>query len=145
MDNKRCQEPLLRKHEATLCLRTQVKCHKPIFHNELRSNSKISQEVFIRSHNQSQRAALKPVLSKRHCQRPTAGSRLGVDTRVGLSPQMPVRRAVWPEGACGARASRQGRRAGMSGGGARRAPGAGQGSGSVAGSGGAGSDDHDPP
>ncbi|MFN9373299.1 MAG: IS66 family insertion sequence element accessory protein TnpA [Planctomycetaceae bacterium] len=27
-DNKRCQEPLLRKHGATLCLRTQVKCHK---------------------------------------------------------------------------------------------------------------------
>ena len=26
------------KHGATLCLRTQVKCHKPICHNELRSN-----------------------------------------------------------------------------------------------------------
>lgn len=81
-----CQEPLLRKHEATLCLRTQVKCHKLICHNELRSNSKISQAVFIRSHTQSQRAALKPFLSKRHRHRPAAGSRLGVDTRVVCRP-----------------------------------------------------------
>jgi len=44
------------KHGATLCLRTQRKCHKPISHNELRYNEKISQVVFIRSHIQSQRA-----------------------------------------------------------------------------------------
>ena len=52
---------------------------------------------------------------------------------------------VLPEGACGGRASRQRRRAGMSRGGAWRAPGAGLGWGSVAGSGGAGSDDHGQP
>ena len=46
-----------------------------------------------------------------------------------------------PEGTCGGWASRQRRRAGMSRGGAWRAPGAGLGWGSVAGSGGAGADD----
>jgi hypothetical protein len=90
----------VRKQGATLCLRTQVKCDKLVCHNELRSNSNISQEVFIRSHTQSQPAPLKPVISKRHRQRPTAGSRLGVDTRVGLSPRMPVGLVGLPEGAC---------------------------------------------
>jgi hypothetical protein len=85
---------------------------------------------------------LKPVLCKRQRQRPTGGSRLGVDTRVGLSPRLQVRLAVLPEGICGEWVSRQRRRAGMSRSGAWRAPGAGLGWGSVAGSGEAGSDDH---
>jgi hypothetical protein len=130
------------KHGATLCLRTQVKCHKPICHNDLRSNSRISQAVFIRSHTQSQPAPLKPVLSNRHRQWPTAGPRLGVDTWFRLSPRTRVGRAVLPEGAHGGWASRHRCGAGMSGGGAWRAPGAGLGWGSVAGSGGAGADDH---
>ncbi len=85
---------------------------------------------------------LKPVLSKRHRQRPTAGSRLGVNIRVGLSPGMRNGLTVLPEGACGGWASRRRRRSGMSRGGAWRAPGAGLGWGSVAWSGGAGADDH---
>ena len=126
-------------------MRTQAKCHKPISNNELRSNSKISPAVFIRSQSKSQRAPLKPVLSKRHRQRPTAGSRIGVNTRIDLSPRMHVGLTVLPEGPHGGWASRQRRRAGMSRGGAWRVRGAGLRWGSVAWSGGAGSDEHGQP
>jgi hypothetical protein len=84
---------------------------------------------------------LKPAISKRHRKRPTAGSSLGVDTRVGLSPRMRAGLTVLPEGACGGWAPRQRRRAGMPRGGAWRAAGAGLGWESVAWSGGAGADD----
>ena len=133
------------KHGATICLRTRQKRHNMLSHNGLRSNSKIDQEVFIRSQTQSQPAPLKPVLSKLHRQRPTAGSRLGVDTRVGLSPRTQVGLPVLPERSCGGWTSGQGLRAGMSKGSAWRPPGAGLGWGSVAWSGGGGSDDNGQP
>jgi hypothetical protein len=60
---------------------------------------------------------------------------------LGLSPRTQVGLAVWPEGAHGGWSSRQRHGAGLSGGGGRRAPGAGLGGG-VAWSGGAGADDH---
>ena len=100
-----------------------VKMPQALFHNELRSNSKMSQAVSIRSHTQSQPVSLKPVISKHQRQGPTAGSRLGVDTRVGLSPRKQVGLPVLPEGACGRWDSRRRRRAGMSRGGTWTRPG----------------------